>query len=340
MDNIYEAHINARKGKRHYREVKMVDRNPDRYLSNLQAMLENGEYKTAPYVELTRTCCNKIRKIAKLPYYPDRIIHHCIAQVLDDVWRKTLIRDTYSCIRGRGIHDGVKRVWKALRDADATRYCLKMDVRQFYPSLDHDVLKSSIRRKVKDRQVLAMIDEIIESWSPGVPIGNYLSQHFGNLYLSGYDHWMKETNRCRYYFRYCDDVVILGPDKGLLHDLRRMTEAYWRDRLNLTLKSNWQVSPVDVRGIDFLGYRFFRDYMLLRKSTALRFKRRIAQIKKRGHVMPARSILCSVMSYHGWMKPASCRNLSRTYFDRGLRKMVEGAADGAGVRNPLEKVMG
>jgi hypothetical protein len=211
------------------------------------------------------------------------------------------------------VHRGLQDLRRALRDVDGTRYCLKMDVRKFYPSLDRGVLKRTLRRKLKDPETLELLDEIVDSapGPKGVPIGNYLSQYFGNLYLSGLDHWLKEVKRVRYYYRYCDDLVVLGPDKAELHRLRRDIESYLQDELRLELKDNWQVFPTRVRGIDFLGYRSFGDYTLLRESTARRMKRRMREISERGlwdeH---ARS---TVASYRGWMQWCDASGLDARY---------------------------
>lgn len=182
----------------------------------------------------------------------------------------------------------------ALKDRAETRYCLKMDVRKFYHSMDPEVLKTILRRKIKDYRMLALMDEIIDSFSPGVPIGNYLSQFFANLYLAGFDHFMKEDQRCRYYFRYCDDVVILGSDKAWLHELRRVTEQYWQGVLKVDLKKNWQVFPVAARGIDFLGYRFFHDYTLLRKSIVQKFKRKVDRVKRFSRFMTPVAVVTDI----------------------------------------------
>ena len=188
IENIKFAHYNAQKGKKHYKEVKMINAHPDKYLIQIQDMLKNRAFRNSKYEIMTRKTDNgKVREIFKLPYFPDRIIHHCILQIVGPLWLKSLIRDTYSSIKGRGIHDGVKRIKSALRDLDNTKYCLKMDVKKFYPSIDNEILKQIVRRKIKDKTILWLLDEIINS-TKGVPIGNYLSQHFGNLYLSSYDH--------------------------------------------------------------------------------------------------------------------------------------------------------
>jgi retron-type reverse transcriptase len=335
IENIAMAHQNARKGKAHYREVKKVDANPEKYFTALHDMLEKQAFSTSPYVAMVRTESGKRREILKSPYFPDRIVHHCIVQVLSPVWYKNLIRDTYACIPKRGIHDGVNRIRQALCDQPGTRYCLKMDAKKFYPSIDQDILKVILRKKIKDPDVLALIDGIIDSTEAGVPIGNYLSQFFGNLYLSGYDHWMKECHQCKYYFRYCDDVVILGPSKTRLHDLRRETDTYWSNRLKLTVKGNWQVFPIDARGIDFLGYRFFHGYILLRKSTAKNFKRKMRLLKRHWRKMPPVSVLSTVMSYEGWLRPANCLNLKKSHIDHEIKDIVSDVSRKMNINNPL-----
>ncbi|MBN2660801.1 MAG: reverse transcriptase, partial [Tannerellaceae bacterium] len=138
-ENIRVSFYNAKKGKKHYQEVRMVESNPDYYLSEIKNMLQNKTFKTSEYEVFTRISGGKTREIFKLPFYPDRIIHHCIIQVIQDLWIKGLIRDTYSTIPERGIHDGVRRMKKALRDVDGTKYCLKFDISKYYPSVNHDV---------------------------------------------------------------------------------------------------------------------------------------------------------------------------------------------------------
>jgi retron-type reverse transcriptase len=339
LENIRLAHKNAKKGKSHYSEVKMVEANPEKYFTKIRNMLKNKTFRNSKYEIFTRKDKGKEREIFKLPYFPDRIIHHCIMNILEPIWMKTLIADTYSSLKNRGIHKGVKRIKKALKDREDTKYCLKMDVRKFYPSIDHDILKQIIRRKIKDKDLLWLLDHIIDSAS-GVPIGNYLSQYFGNLYLSGLDHWLKEQKRCRYTFRYCDDICVLHSDKKHLSQLRKEISDYLNVSLNLALKDNWQIFPVDKRGIDFLGYRFFHDYILLRKGTTTRFKRRMRHIKKKHHRLAPMNILSSVMSYRGWMKFADCHRLERKYIDAGINRIVSDVCSANNMHNPLEYING
>ncbi len=333
LENIRVAHRNARKGKSHYPEVRRIERNPEPAFLRIQEMLQCKTYRTSPYVRFETRCSGKLRQISKLPYFPDRIVHHAVMQVVGPLWTRTLIADTYACIRGRGIHKGARRIRQALRDEDGTRYCLKCDVKQFYPSVNPDILKAILRRKIKDKDLLWLLDEIIDS-APGLPIGNYLSQHFGNLYLSGMDHWLKERKRCRYYYRYCDDLVVLHGSKPFLHDLRRQIEAYLQVRLALELKNTWQVFPVAARGIDFLGYRFFPHYTLARKSIATRFKRKTRRIRKKGRGMEPAQVVNSLMSYYGWFKHADCHHLMRTHMDDEIRSIAADACEAGGMRVP------
>lgn len=336
LANLELAHKNARKGKTHYKEVQMVDKDPQKYFNILHQTLKNKTYKNSEYIKMTRKTDNgKIRDIFKLPYFPDRIIHHAIIQIVEPIWFNSLIRDTYSSIKGRGIHDGVKRIKKALLDKDNTTYCLKMDVKKYYPSINNEILKSIIRKKIKDNNLLWLLDEIINSTN-GVPIGNYLSQYFGNLYLLCLDHTCK--TKVKYYFRYCDDIVIFHKDKLFLHQLKSEIESYLTNKLDLKLKENWQVFPVEKRGVDFLGYRFFHNYILLRKSIKKRFVKSVKNIIKKYKNLSTSQIINGLMSYYGWFKYGNCKNLQNKYFDDRLCWIVKHTCLEQNIKNPLLKV--
>jgi len=334
IENIKLAHENAKKNKAHYSEVRMVEANPDFYFQKIHRMLKNKTFYNSEYKVFTKKDSGKEREIFKLPYFPDRVIHHCIMNILEPIWVKTLIIDTYSSLKNRGIHKGVKRIKRALKDKENTKYCLKMDVQKFYPSIKHNILKNIIRKKIKDGDLLWLLDEIIDS-AKGVPIGNYLSQYFGNLYLSGLDHWLKEQQHCKYLFRYCDDMIILDSDKHRLFWLRKSISEYLQINLHLRLKSNWQIFPVDLRGIDFLGYRFFHGYTLLRKNITTKFKRKVKIIKKKYSSMNSISILSGIMSYWGWMKYANCYRLKEKYVDKTVKQIVDNVCIKGKLHNPL-----
>lgn len=306
LDNLYEADKRARRQKSHRPEVMLFDKNKDKLLLDLQRKLINGEYETSEYY-VFKIYEPKEREIFKLPYYPDRIVHHAIMNIMEPIWVSAFVKGTYSCIRKRGIHKALKDVKFALKDEINTQYCLKLDIRKFYSSIDHDILKTIIRKKIKDKRLLSLLDEIIES-AQGVPIGNYLSQFFANLYLTYLDHWIKEQNKVRYYFRYADDIVILGGDKQQLRDLFYNIQDYLNNKLKLNFKDNWQIFKVDSRGIDFVGYRVFHTHTLLRKRIKKRFCKKINKLNKKQN-LDKDTYKQKICSYIGWIKYCNGRNL-------------------------------
>lgn len=336
MDNIREAHKNSRKGKAHYHEVQMVDSNPDFYFKQVQEMLKNKTYSTSEYTMFIKNDKVKKREIYKLPYFPDRIVHHCIMQIIEPIWMSTFIRDTYASMKNRGIHDGVKRIQKALKtNLDGTKFALQIDIKKYYPSINHDILKKVVRKKIKDPDMLWIIDEIIDSNPEGVPIGNYLSQYFGNLYLSDIDHWIKETLGVRYYFRYCDDLVILGNNKEELHLIRKKLKEKVEE-VDLEVKCNWKVYPVET-GIDFLGYKFFHSHTLLRTALAKRFKSKVKMIRKNWHRLEAITNYSTLMSYYGWICYANGWNLFTKTITSEIRQRMEWKT--TDVTNPLKGIL-
>jgi retron-type reverse transcriptase len=269
LDNIRLAHKKAKKGKAHYVEVQQIEKNLDKYLLEIQDILINKTFKTAEY-QIKTIFEPKKRTIYKLPYFPDRIIHHAIMNIIQPIWDKVFIYDLYSAIPGKGLHRGIARLHQFMKDKENSTYCLKFDIKNFYPSISQEVLYNLVARKIKCKNTLWLLEDVIHSpdGKMNLPIGNYLSQYFSNIYLNWFDHWLKEEKGMKYYIRYCDDGVILHKSKEILNMLLAEIEIYFRDKLELELNPKTQIFPVDKRGIDFLGYCSFRDYTLLRKRHA------------------------------------------------------------------------
>ena len=233
-----------------------------------------------------------------------------------------------------------------------------MDVRKYYPTMVHEVLKAKFRKLFKDKDLIWLLDEIIDSISTcpateenieilqrlgvlvdvlidddgrefidgvGIPIGNYLSQYCGNFNLSPLAHWLKEEKGVKYQYFYMDDIVIFGSSKEELHKLKREIDEYMEGNLKQTIKHNWQVFPSKVRGIDFVGYRFFGEYTLLRKSTCKRLKKRMLSIsyKRENNMSPTYSEWCSFNSYVGWLKNCDSYRLYQKYVAPNVEYMHE-----------------
>lgn len=333
MDNLKLAHKNAKRGKGWYSEVKMVDSDTEKYLGMIQEMLVNHTYKTSKYTKFIKNDSGKDRTVYKLPYFPDRITQWAIIQVIEPYLIRNFTADTYSAIPGRGIHYGMNRVKLDLNDRHGCRYCLKLDVRHYYQSINHSVLKKKFRKIFKDGELLWILDEIIDSIntvdvdelsqyysedidvSTGIPIGNYLSQYCGNFYLSEFDHWIKEVKHIKYYHRYMDDIVILHESKEYLHELLKDISEYFESKLKLHIKPNWQVFLTYDRGVDFIGYRFFFGYTLLRKNTCKKMKKSMIKIKHRYKTTKTISYSdnCSIQSYKGWLVHCNSFRLYNKY---------------------------
>lgn len=357
MDNLYRAYQNAKSGKGWYKEVKQIEKRPFYYLAGLQYMLKNHLFKTSEYEIFILNEGKKKRDVYKLPFFPDRIAQWAILQVIEPFLVANMTADTYSAIPGKGIQpivndlrgyyktkrvDGKKKsVWVPsilLSDEENTRYCYKIDLHHYYQSINHEVLKQKFRKVFKDPELLWLLDEIADSINTatkedlielslsgeievdpntGIPIGNYMSQYSGNFYLSSFDHWVKEELHVKHYYRYMDDVVIFASSKEELHEIHRKVTAYTRDYLHLNIKGNYQIFPTKVRGVDFVGYRFFGEYTLLRKSTAINFKRKMRACRKKmeNNIPPTYSEWCSFNSYKGWLGNCDSYRLFKKYME-------------------------
>jgi retron-type reverse transcriptase len=309
LENLRLADYKARQGKKRSRGVRLFDRDPEGNLQRLRDAMLAGDYHTSKYT-FFKVHDPKERTIARLPYYPDRIVHHAIMNILEPIFTRMYTADTYACIKGRGGHLARHNIMKAMRrDPKGTKYCLKIDIRKYYPSVDRETLKGILRRKFKDVRLLALLDEIIDS-APGLPIGNYLSQTLANVYLAYFDHYVKEQLGARYYFRYVDDIVVLSDDKEKLRSIFSAMRTYLGGRLHLEIKPNWQIFPVEARGLDFLGYVFRHGYVLLRKRIKRNIFRALAHLRK--VCKTTKEIRLAVGSYIGWLKYTNSRNLTNT----------------------------
>ena len=278
-----------------------------------------------------------------LPYFPDCIVQHAILLVLEDIWDKRFLYQSYSCRKGKGQHRASALCMQYVR---RYKYVLKCDISKFFYSTSHTRLKRIIRRKIKCKETLALLDEIIDSINRSIdfamlcvlmftrdsafdtwffvetlrtlsglrgkntPIGNYLSQWFGNLYLNELDTVIKHKHHVKAYLRYCDDFLLFGDDKKFLNEMKHHIRIFVENALQLKLSKS-DLFPV-TRGVDFLGYRHFpQGYILIRKSTAKRQRKNIKAImyQLRHGLINTEQALSKIASVRGWMKWANTHNL-------------------------------
>ena len=307
IENLRLSHQNARKGKLHYKAVKEIDEDPEKYLLEIQQMLKDGAFDTSPYIIMELQDDKKLRTIHKLPYFPDRIIQHALINIIGPIFLKSFIRDTFQAIPGRGTSDAARRVKLAIRTG-IPKYGVKLDIKKYYQSIDTDVLKQLIRLKIKCEKTLWLIDNIIDS-TQGVPIGNYTSQYFGNIYLYQFDWYVKQQLGLKHYYRYCDDIVFVIEDKQKITPTILNIQSYLKT-LKLTIKSPI-ITNIYNLGLDFVGFVFFDKFTLLRQSLVFNFKHKISQIKSYYRNMSRPQVISGIMAYKGWMKQASAKHLWR-----------------------------
>ena len=282
---LLTAIFNAAKGKKKYRNVRRVLAEPEKYARMLSDMLSEGHFKPSPYrVDIMKTEYGKEREIFKLPFYPDRCVQHAISLVMRKRWDSSLTADTYACLKDRGINCGIARYnmnHKVKRAIQSYRhrsvFVLKMDISKCYPSVDNEILAKRNRHFCKDEKMLALLD-LINFNGKGLPIGNFLSQLWINLYLGSLDRFIKETLKAKHYFRYMDDIVIMSEDKSQLHQWQwRIMNFLWYE-LRLESNRKRQIFPLgrnrSERGLDFGGYVYRHDSTLVRKRIKQAFARR------------------------------------------------------------------
>ncbi len=304
-ENLMRAAQNAAAGKRKREEVTAFFAALTENVEQLRRELAGKSYRTSEY-SIFEKFEGKRRIIYKLPFR-DRVVHWAIMQVLEPIWTPQFTADTHACIKGRGMHSLLRKLREDLRrDPEGTRYCLKIDVRKFYPSIDHEKMREVVRRKIKDPEVLWLLDEIIGS-APGVPIGNYISQYFANLYLSELDHLLKEVAGVRYYYRYADDMVLLSGDKPELHGWLVLINDWLNEERRVTIKSNYQIFPVESRGIDFVGYVTYHTHCLARKKNKKGLCRELAKLRRAG--VPEAEIMLLTASRAGFMTHCDSKHL-------------------------------
>ena len=331
--NLLIAHANAKKGRTKFKAVVRFEKNKEELLGNLVKLLRSGEYRTSAYTFKIISDSGKERVIAKLPYYPDRIVHWAYMLYLEPEFMKRYSKRSHASIKGRGIHSALYQVrGMLLQHPEKTKYCFKMDVKKFFWNIDHDILKEQLRRYPFEESFLYYLDELIDSFprmdsvisgipvsrSRGVPIGNYPSQFLANDFLTDLDKMLERLGIL--HCRYMDDIVVFADTAANAHSYRRMIFDYLRFKLRLDVKENWQISPVAVRGVDLVGYRIYPNRVLYRKTDFQRFRRKMGKAYKHALQYGKISSLdeARINSYAGWLKyctPKVRRKLYYTYID-------------------------
>ena len=309
-ENFEEAYRKSIKGKQRRSDVRKFNRNLEENLRRVRQTVIDGTFHTSEYRE-KKIYEPKERVIYKLPFAPDRIVQHAIMNILEPIMIRSMIENTFACIKGRGQMQASLKCCEYVRKY---RYCLKCDIHKFYPSIDQKILSGKLHRIIRDERFMAIVDDVIFSFPGGknCPIGNYMSQWCGNYYLSFLDNFILHQIRPKGYERYCDDFLLFDNDKAALKEARGRIAGFLKEELKLEFS---KAEVFDTKqGVDFCGYRSFKKYVLVRKSTARRMIRRFRKIEEQlnSGTFDLERIDGQVNSGNGLMKHACSHHLRRS----------------------------
>lgn len=315
-DNILNSLITAKQGdksEKTKKHISLMQDNIEYWVPKLREIVKN--YHNAPHTpkEIYDGITRKKRTII-VPTVIELVVQHMIINVLKPIFLKGSYEHSYAAFPERGGHKGKRMLalW-IKRDPKNTKYCLKVDIRHFFDSIDKKILKTMLARIISEKQFLDLLFTIIDVTDHGIPLGFYTSQWFANWYLMYFDHYVKEDLGVHYYMRYMDDMVFLNGDKEQLHKVRELISLYLQEKLSLELKHTYAISIIGTdksNFVDFMGFRFYSNRTLLRRSIMLKCTRKAKTIWDKKHitnltVYDARQI----NSYKGWIFDSDTYNV-------------------------------
>ncbi len=271
-DNLRQAFLKAVRGKRNRPDVRAFAGDFESQIRNLHDQLDQMTLDVGHY-RFFHVWDPKQRMICAASF-PERVLHHALMNICGPALERISVFDSYACRKGKGLHKAILRT-----KAFARKYpwYLKLDIRKYFDSIDHGILMKLLEKRFKDKNVLEIFSQIFNTYhtrpGKGLPIGNLVSQYMANFYLSGFDHWIKETLRIPGYIRYMDDFVLFGHDKIYLKKALKEVELYLYRNLQLVLKDDIQLNR-SCFGISFLGFRVSSSKIRLASRSKKRFVRK------------------------------------------------------------------
>ena len=311
----------ARRGKGNRAEVARFVFDLEPNLLELQEELRSGCYRMQPYRAFVIR--EPKRRQICAAHFRDRVVHHAVCAALDPIFDGCLIDDTYACRRGKGSHAAVRRLQQLARQSP---YLLMGDIRRYFETVDHDVLKALYRRKLKDRELLSLLDRLVDHPLPGgksgkgLPIGNLTSQYFANLYLGQLDHFVKERLRIPGYVRYMDDFAVFADSKARLQATLGEIRSFLAETLRIELREERTLLAPVTQGAPFLGFRVFPGLVRLdgRKLARLRRRVRRREAAYRAGRLEEDALARSVQSMIGHVRHADALQARKRTFAASL----------------------
>jgi retron-type reverse transcriptase len=275
-DNLYQAYLTARKGKRSKRNCFAFERNLGTNLLQLGAELRSGAYRPQPYFSFIIHEAKP--RLIQAPAFRDTVAQHAFYRHIYPLFDRRFIATSFACRVGKGTHACADYVQTAMRQSARDSYTLHLDVRRFFYSINRDLLRGLLARVIKDERLLAAMMQYADQEEPlGIPIGNLLSQLFALVYLNPVDHFVKRELRIQHYARYVDDLVLIGLTRQDAEDAQTAVAEYLSTRLELTLSKS-RLAPIH-HGLNFVGYRTWASRRFVRRRSLHLFGRRLRRAR-------------------------------------------------------------
>ena len=325
-ENLYQAYLDARRGKRKKAACFEFERHLGTNLQALHDEIHSGGYRPQPYFKFV--IYEPKERIIYGPAFRDIVVQHAIYRVIYPIFNRTFIDTSFACRVGYGTHRASDYLQRSLRECPDGSYTLKLDIRKFFYSVDRNVLQRLIERKIKDRRLveLMMLYAVMDA-SVGIPIGNLLSQLCALIYLNPLDHFIKRALKVKRYVRYVDDFVLVGATRAQCVEYRAVIVRFLREELRLELSKS-TIARVG-KGANFVGYRTWRSKRFIRKYSLYKFRRMVRRCKRAsvvsllGHARRTNSIpyMLNIIK-----ESANAKNLRLPESVRGARRagFVEG----------------
>lgn len=322
---FYDAHIRAIKDKRHKSEIQFFQMDLETNLSNLVESIRNDTYHIGRYRQFV-IYEPKMRIIKSLPYR-DRVVHQWyIEEFIKPYIIPRFIKDTCACIDDRGTHHAALTIQKYMRRMQkkyGDYYILKCDIKKYFYSINKNILFDIMKKKISDQKLLNFTKKMIfdNDEDIGIPIGNYTSQYFANIYLNELDHYIKEELRVKYYVRYMDDFILLLEDKSEAKRMYELIKKFVNTKLELELNSKTKYYPSKM-GTNFCGYVIYETHMLLRKRSKTKIKKKIRKWNKKylNGELDIHSVILKWNSWNNHAKHANSYNFRNKMYERILFK--------------------
>jgi len=319
--NIYLAYKRARESKPTREKVLFFGLNIEKEIFSIQSDLIDNKYIISKYKKFK--VYEPKERIISAPTFRDVVVQHSLINIINPIFEKSFIFNSFACRKGKGTHKGMFRIKKVIHSFNCPIYYLKCDIKKYFPSINKVILKKIISNKIIDKKILNLIYNIIDSYSSdfginkGIPIGNLTSQLFANIYLNELDQFVKHKLKIKSYFRYVDDFIILSNSKRQLHLFEYKIKMFLKKNLDLSMPKHKTYINLINNGVDFIGYKIFPSKIKIRNSNLKRFIKRTKNnvVLYNSHKLNHINLESSICSFLGYTKHADAYFITEKQFN-------------------------